>query len=717
MPPPTGAKQAGGAPLPDLPATPLLTLSRRLLLSPRTSRACNSQGMSGGALSRREARVCLTAALPPFSSIHPNPASPHLPPSPFPSRILLPFPHPPPFTPSPFPSRIPLSLSPPPFPSTIPLLFPHPLPYPPPPSLPPSPFPSPISLPYPPPPSLPPSPFSFPIPLPFPHPPSLPTSSFPFPILLPLPHPPSLPAFPFPFPHPLSLPPSPFSFPIPLPFPHPPSLPPSPFPSRIPFPYPRPPSLSPSPFPFPTPSFPFPHPPFPLSLIPSTVLPRFHTLCRQSITFPLPPCLLSFPMPCLPSGSSHGSPRFPFVPHLAFLPCLPSLSSHASPHLCFSTCLPSASPLSPHLLMCLFQHGATKNQFILQFSFYFAFGEGGAITAQGTWRRFLEGEEETGEGREGGRREGRGEREGERGKGREKTGVSAAGGGSGFGLVVTQRTARVVSADEEACWAVGMEREELLRASLFDLAEKLNPAEWVRAVEGMSAKDRPRVIVRFRLVQPSNHRGGNGGGSGALSGRRVDCELQELVPNSKAMRVHIAPIPPNSPGGGGGGGGGEKPVAPTTPRAGLSHSKTLSRAETMSSQQAPSLSHSHTLAHSPSSLGGKQGASRVTFGGEHGGRGGGGSDVGDYGGQARERERGRRGAAEAGAAHGGKLVPGERGAPVAALRGRAQAEGEVQGEREGEAGRQCQNWKRAAAGLNEGEAEAGGRLRVGAWRG
>ncbi|CAI5953639.1 unnamed protein product [Closterium sp. NIES-64] len=296
-------------------------------------------------------------------------------------------------------------------------------------------------------------------------------------------------------------------------------------------------------------------------------------------------------------------------------------------------------------------------------------------------------------------------------------GGSAAGGGSGFGLVVTQRTARVVSADEEACWAVGMEREELLRASLFDLAEKLNPAEWVRAVEGMSAKDRPRVIVRFRLVQPSNHRGGNGGGSGALSGRRVDCELQELVPNSKAMRVHIAPIPPNSPGGGGGGGGGEKPVAPTTPRAGLSHSKTLSRAETMSSQQAPSLSHSHTLAHSPSSLGGKQGASRVTFGGEHGGRGGGGSDVGDYGGQARERERGRRGAAEAGAAHGGKLVPGERGAPVAALRGRAQAEGEVQGEREGEAGRQCQNWKRAAAGLNEGEAEAGGRLRVGAWRG
>ncbi|CAI6010341.1 unnamed protein product [Closterium sp. NIES-65] len=80
MTPPTGAKQAGGAPLPDCPATPLLTLSRRLLLSPRTSRACNSQGMTGGALSRREARVCLTAALPPFSSVHPNPASPHLPP-------------------------------------------------------------------------------------------------------------------------------------------------------------------------------------------------------------------------------------------------------------------------------------------------------------------------------------------------------------------------------------------------------------------------------------------------------------------------------------------------------------------------------------------------------------------------------------------------------------------------------------------------------------
>ncbi|CAI5935005.1 unnamed protein product [Closterium sp. NIES-64] len=80
MTPPTGAKQAGGAPLPDCPATPLLTLSRRLLLSPRTSRACNSQGMTGGAISRREARVCLTAALPPFSSVHPNPASPHLPP-------------------------------------------------------------------------------------------------------------------------------------------------------------------------------------------------------------------------------------------------------------------------------------------------------------------------------------------------------------------------------------------------------------------------------------------------------------------------------------------------------------------------------------------------------------------------------------------------------------------------------------------------------------
>ncbi|CAI5955341.1 unnamed protein product [Closterium sp. NIES-65] len=80
MPPLTGAKQAGGAPLPDRPATPLLTLSRRLLFSSSTSPACNSQGRSGGALSRREASLCLTAALPPFSSYHPNPSSPHIPP-------------------------------------------------------------------------------------------------------------------------------------------------------------------------------------------------------------------------------------------------------------------------------------------------------------------------------------------------------------------------------------------------------------------------------------------------------------------------------------------------------------------------------------------------------------------------------------------------------------------------------------------------------------
>ncbi|GJP46730.1 hypothetical protein CLOM_g5978 [Closterium sp. NIES-68] len=282
-----------------------------------------------------------------------------------------------------------------------------------------------------------------------------------------------------------------------------------------------------------------------------------------------------------------------------------------------------------------------------------------------------------------------------------KGGGGGGGGGSGFGLLVNQRTARVVSADEDACWAVGMAREELARATLFDLAEKLNADEWARAVEGMSAKDRPRVIIRFRLVQSSNHRGGGGGGGGALSGRRVDCELQELVPSAKAVRVHIAPIPPNSPGGGGGGGGGgERAVAPTTPRAALSHSSTLSRAQTMSSQQqsphAPSLSHSHTLAHSPSNasataaamLGGKHGAPRVSFAVDHGGRGGGGSEAGEHGGQARERERGRRGAAEGGGAreapHGGKLG----GVGSASMRLRGEGERGEKGGREERGGRE-----------------------------
>ncbi|CAI6007969.1 unnamed protein product [Closterium sp. NIES-65] len=146
MTPPTGAKQAGGAPLPDCPATPLLTLSRRLLLSPRTSRACNSQGMtgvvwwrtqqaggaplpdcrappllflspqsrfppsspacasqvwSGGALSRREVCLPLFAALPPFSSYHPNPCltapldPPSLPVTPTPLPPPIPYMRPP----------------------------------------------------------------------------------------------------------------------------------------------------------------------------------------------------------------------------------------------------------------------------------------------------------------------------------------------------------------------------------------------------------------------------------------------------------------------------------------------------------------------------------------------------------------------------------------------------------------------------------------------
>ncbi|CAI5489790.1 unnamed protein product [Closterium sp. Naga37s-1] len=185
----------------------------------------------------------------------------------------------------------------------------------------------------------PPSPFPSPTPLLLPHPLSLPRT------LLSLPHTLlSLPRSPISFPYPSSLPHTPLSLPmcpnIPLPIPHP-------FPTSS-FPFPHPSSLPSSPFPSPsaitffsltaTTSL----PPLLSPLIPcyqllpcsqhfanpSTCFPCFLTLFRQAITSPLPPCLLSFPMPCLTSLSSHASPRFPPMPHLAFHPHVPML-----PHL------------------------------------------------------------------------------------------------------------------------------------------------------------------------------------------------------------------------------------------------------------------------------------------------------------------------------------------------------------------------------------------------